>query len=386
MKSRSIWLTLGLIATIVLATLGGGIAGGAAAWYVAQQQPTASAPTGSTATNVRYQQPGAAADSSISAVNQAGKAVVTVINTLGNSAAAQQNPFGLFGPTSPQVPAQASGSGVIISDKGYIVTNNHVIDGAQKLQVIFADGSRHDATLVGADAFTDLAVIQVKDQVPAVAQLGDSDALEPGQRVYAIGSPLGDFKNSVTEGIVSALHRSISDSNVYREDLIQTDAAINHGNSGGPLIDVNGQVIGINTLVVRSGSAGDQAEGLGFAIPSATVKQVSDKLIQFGKVDRPYLGIQYAQLTPDIAAQLDVQQTSGALIRQVEANGPAAKAGLQQGDIVTAINGDAIDENTTLTDLILKHGVGDKVSLTVQRDGKQLTIEVTLGERPNQAS
>jgi 2-alkenal reductase len=164
---------------------------------------------------------------------------------------------------------------VIISSKGYILTNNHVIENEKKLQVIFSDGSRRDARLVGGDSFSDLAVIQVQGTVPAVAAFGDSNALLPGQEVLAIGSPLGDFKNSVTAGVVSAVHRSVGP----QEDLIQTDAAINHGNSGGPLIDEAGEVIGINTLVVRSdGTIGDQVEGLGFAIPSATAKTVSDRM------------------------------------------------------------------------------------------------------------
>src|SRR5262249_27988267 len=184
---------------------------------------------------------------------------------------------------------------------------------AQSLAVIFADGSRHEATLVGTDPLVDLAVIRVKDAVPGVAALGDSTILQPGETVIAIGSPLGDFKNSVTVGVVSALNRSGPGSG--QEGLIQTDAAINHGNSGGPLVNLRGEVIGINTLVVRgNGFSGDQAEGLGFAVPSKTVKSISDQLIATGKVVHPYLGIYYTPIDAESAAQQNLPVQNGALI------------------------------------------------------------------------
>ena len=209
------------------------------------------------------------------AVRAAGPAVVTVVNTM------QVTTRGRFGGGTQT--AEALGSGVIISDQGYIVTNQHVVDGQTSLEVIFSDGTRVAATLVGEDASNDLAVIKVDVAVPAVATLGDSDTLEAGQPVVAIGTALGDFQNTVTEGIISGLHRQLDNSSVAVQDMIQTDAAINHGNSGGPLLDLEGKVIGINTAVVRTNSAaGDIAEGLGFSIPVNTVRTVVERLIANG--------------------------------------------------------------------------------------------------------
>ncbi|HYP42085.1 MAG TPA: trypsin-like peptidase domain-containing protein [Chloroflexia bacterium] len=210
------------------------------------------------------------------AVQQVGSAVVTIVNTM------QINMRGRFGPAQSQT-AEALGSGVIISSEGYIVTNQHVVAGQQSLDVIFADGTRVAATLVGEDAYTDIAVIKVDANMPAVAQFGDSDKLEAGQPVVAIGTALGDFENTVTAGIVSGLHRQLEDGGTSLQDLIQTDAAINHGNSGGALLDLDGNIIGINTAVVRNdGTMGSVAEGLGFAIPSNTVKTVVEQLMKGG--------------------------------------------------------------------------------------------------------
>jgi len=291
-------------------------------------------------------------------------------------------------PNQPQRQPRASGSGVIISQDGYIVTNNHVVEGAASLAVTFADGSRHDATLVGTDPLVDIAVIRITDAVPAIAPLGDSDALQPGETVIAIGSPLGDFKNSVTAGVVSALNRTVPGSG--QEGLIQTDAAINHGNSGGPLVNLRGEVVGINTLVVRGGgSTGDQAEGLGFSVPSKTVKQVSDQLIQTGKIEHPYLGITYSMIDADIAAQENLPVQNGALVgasgqnaQSVLPDTPAAKAGVKDGDIITAVGGIKLDSNTSLRGALMQHKVGDTITLEVLRDGKTLSLDVTLVARP----
>src|SRR5688572_10367158 len=205
------------------------------------------------------------------AVRKTGPAVVTIINTLssgGNRA-------------FPGMSPSASGSGVVVDRRGYIVTNQHVVEGQRTLEVIFSDGKRASAKLVGEDSFSDLAVVKVDVDVPAVAEFADSDQLEPGQPVVAIGSALGDFRNTVTVGVVSALHRDLDDSgSAALRNLIQTDAAINHGNSGGPLLQLDGRVIGINVAVVRGAIiSGDVAEGLGFAIPSNTARQVVEQLI-----------------------------------------------------------------------------------------------------------
>lgn len=313
------------------------------------------------------------------AVRAAGPAVVTVVNQLANT-----NNGGFGG---NQV-ATAMGSGVIIDAAGYIITNDHVIEGQQSLQIIFSDGTKTTGTLVGADPFSDLAVIKVTAKVPAVAQFGDSDQLEPGQPVVAIGSALGDFANTVTAGVVSALHRDLDSNSTSpsMKDLIQTDAAINHGNSGGPLLDLTGKVIGINVAVVRGNSAmgTDVAEGLGFAIPSNTARQISTEIISKGGVERPYLGISYQPITRQIAAYYNLSRDSGLLVTDVSAGSPAEKAGLKPGTIITNFNGTEITGNTSLLELLLAYKVGDTVNLTiVQPDSTtEQTVSLTLAQRP----
>jgi len=318
--------------------------------------------------------PSAAANPSVAvAVDRAGPAVVTVINHLEGGAALGGNA------------GTASGSGVVISQEGYIVTNNHVIDGAASLEVVFADGSQAPATLVGADAFADIAVVRVDTPVPSVAAWGDSSALAPGDTVIAIGSPLGDFANTVTAGVVSATGRSIESEPGFRmEDLIQTDAAINHGNSGGPLVNLEGEIVGINTLVVRGGGAGQSvAEGLGFAIESARARTVAESIIAKGNYPRPYLGVRWEWVTPDLAAQNGLPATYGAYLSEVSAGGPAAQAGLRTGDLVTGMDGAAFDEDHPFLNRLLEHVPGDYVSLDTLRDGSRLQIEVVLGNRPS---
>src|SRR5688500_16703407 len=259
-----------------------------------------------------------------SAVKEAGPAVVTIVNT--QSAQGTRFRGALTG----------SGSGVIIDSRGYIVTNNHVVENQQSLEVIFSNGTKAPAQLVGTDPLTDLAVLKVDVAVPDVAEFSDSNALEPGQPVVAIGSPLGDFRNTVTVGVISALHRTLSEAgSVALQDLVQTDAAINHGNSGGPLVDLSGKVVAINVAVVRNSGLGDVAEGLGFAIPSNTVKKIADQLIEKGAVSRPYMGISYEAITPQTAAIYDITLASenGLLVTNVEAGSPADKAGLVANSI-----------------------------------------------------
>jgi 2-alkenal reductase len=284
---------------------------------------------------------------------------------------------------------QSEGSGVIIDRRGYIVTNNHVVAGARALQVIYADGMKADATVVGADALSDLAVLKVDGNVPAVAELGDSGALQPGETVIAIGSPLGQFKGTVTVGVVSGLDRKLQvDPNYALEGLIQTDAAINHGNSGGPLINLAGQVVGINTAIVRSGAqAGGQndiAEGLGFAVPSATVKDVAEQIMANGRVERPYLGVEnnFRVINPRIASAYGLPVRNGVYVVQVDAGSPAARAGIRQGDIITKIAEQTIDEDHPLLNALIQHKVGEQVTVTVVREGRELAVTLELAARP----
>ncbi|NJL05824.1 MAG: PDZ domain-containing protein [Chloroflexaceae bacterium] len=297
----------------------------------------------------------------VAAVKRVAPAVVTVINRNAGDA--------------------GSGSGVVISNEGHIITNHHVVENAEQLSVVFADSSRQEATLIGSDPLSDIAIIKIDGQVPAVAAIGSSEILEPGEMVIAIGSPLGNFRNTVTSGIVSALNRSVGNF----EGLIQTDASINRGNSGGPLINLRGEVVGINTLVVRGNGVmlgGDQAEGLGFAVPSTIFKNVSTQLIDTGQMKYPYLGIRYNMIDGEIAAEQSLPVQSGAFVASVEPNTPAEQAGLQADDIVIAVNGTSLAVDNSLRYVLTQYRPGDTVKLTVQRGSEELTLDVTLGTRP----
>jgi len=268
-----------------------------------------------------------------------------------------------------------TGSGVIISEDGYIVTNNHVIQGAQQFAVVYARGEQVPATLVGAAPEYDLAILKVEGAVPAVAAWGDSSAIPVGGQVIAIGSALGEYQNTVTLGILSGVNRELGG----LPGLLQTDAAINHGNSGGPLLNRAGEVIGINTMVVRGGAS--EAEGLGFAIPSNLARSVATQLIETGQVQRPYIGVEYAALNPQVAQQQGLSITEGALIQAVSPNSPSAQVGIQAGDVIVAINEKPVNDREPLVIHILSHSVGEVVSVTVLRDGEELTFDLTLAPR-----
>ena len=374
-----------LIIGLVLGALGGGVAGGLVATNAIRAE-LASKPlitTSATSTAAVPVAPVAASitsesNAAVQAVQKVQSAVVTVINTM-----PPQRTFGFFGQSGTQQPT-ASGSGLIISPQGYIVTNNHVVDGYQTLEVIYADGSRVPAKLVGTDQYADVAVIKVDGSVPAVAQLGDSNNVRIGETVIAIGSALGDFKNTVTEGIISAVGRSLDTGDGFSmENMLQTDAAINHGNSGGPLVNLAGQVIGINTAIVRgSAFSGDIAEGLGFSIPSNTVSDVASQLISKGYVDRPFLGIQWQAITPEIAKANGLPMEWGVYVQTVQASTAADKAGLHTGDIVTQIGDYAISDTNTFSTVLNKYKVGDTVTLKVWRDGQTLDLQATFVSRP----
>jgi serine protease Do len=305
------------------------------------------------------------------AVEKTGPAVVTVVGNIPG----QQSFFG-------RVPdQQVSGSGVIVNQQGYIITNNHVVEGTDQVAVILADGTQLDAQIIGTDKYADLAVLKVNDPVPAIAVLGNSDELKPGETVIAIGSPLGDFKNTVTVGVVSATGRSIDTGEGYQiEDLIQTDAAINSGNSGGPLVNLAGEVIGINTLVVRGSGTGAIAEGLGFAIPANTARAVSGQIIQQGYFSRPYLGIRWQPITPGIAQSYNLPVDWGAYVTNILAGSPAAGANIRQGDIITRIGDVSLNESHSYINALFTYQPGDKIAIELVRNGRNVQLEVTLGE------
>lgn len=296
-------------------------------------------------------------------------AVVTVINNLGN---------GFNGANST-----GSGSGAIISPDGYIITNHHVIDGYSELEVVLYDGSTRPATLVGDDPLMDLALLKIEGSVPGYLTLGNSDALRQGETVIAIGSPLGEFKNSVTVGVVSALHRTLSTD--APEDLIQTDAAINSGNSGGPLLNMQGEIVGINTLVFRDQGVGSvRIEGLGFAVPANIARRVSEQIIATGQVEYPFLGITYGMINADLALQNNLEVQQGAYVTSVSDGYPAAKAGIKAGDVIVAIDGIRLGQQASLRGVLLQYKPNDTVQVTILRGSDELELDITLALRPRE--
>lgn len=303
---------------------------------------------------------------------------------------APESPFGddpffryFFGPPQEReraVPVQALGSGVIVSKDGYIITNNHVVQNADVINVELYDGTSHEAKLVGRDPKTDLAVVKIEPVAGMkYADFGDSDKCSVGEWVIAIGSPRG-LDWTVTAGIISAKNRR----NIGAlgptgyEDFIQTDAAINPGNSGGPLINLQGKVIGINSLIV---SASRGSEGLGFAIPSNMVKAISDALIRHGKVVRGYLGVNIQDITSEIAKGLKLGKNfKGVIIADILNDGPAAIAGIEQGDILIAFNGEKVESVAELRQVVADTAPDTVVNVTILRDKKEMEIKVKIGE------
>lgn len=276
---------------------------------------------------------------------------------------------------------QIRGSGFILSKEGYIITNNHVIEDVDSINVILNDGSKVAVEVLGRDVFSDLAVLKSNKSFSSSLILGDSDNLKSGELIIAIGSPLGNFRNSVTTGVISATHRSIDRGDGYiLENLLQTDAAINKGNSGGPLVNLFGEVVGINSLIIRESSNATIAEGLGFAIPSNDVKIITDEIILKGSYSRPKLGVTVKQVDPSAAIRFNLSAEWGAFISEIEPGTPADLAGLQIGDIITRIGQDNIDENQRFLNTLFKYNPGDLVEIEVIRDSKKRILQVVLGE------
>ena len=292
-----------------------------------------------------------------------------------------------------QQEVEGAGTGIVISEDGYILTNKHVISEARSVQVVMSDGTRHsDVTVVGSDPLNDIAFLKIKNVSDLkVATLGDSGAMRVGQDVIAIGNSLGQYQNTVTSGIVSGLGRPVtaasSELNSRVEsltDLLQTDAAINPGNSGGPLINSAGQVVGINTAIAAD------AQGIGFAIPINAAKGMIRGVIANGKVEKAYLGVQYVAITPDVRTQYKLSVDQGALVRSgsgsaVESNGPADEAGIKDGDIITKVNEKYVGKQGGLGSLVAEFMPGEKVTLTIIRDGKEQQKTLTLGAFKSQS-
>ena len=273
-------------------------------------------------------------------------------------------------------PVEGVGSGVIIDEKGYILTNNHVIDDAERLKVTLTDGRVLKGRVAGSDEVTDLAVLKVESDQPLPAvQLGNSDDLKAGQIVLAIGNPFGLTGGpAVTAGIVSSLNRSIQTRNGVLE-LIQTDAAINPGNSGGPLVNTKGEVIAINTANMP------YAQGISFAVPANIAKSILGELIEKGRVTRPWIGIASMKITPQLARYYGLPASEGALVAKVEPYSPADDAGLRKGDVIEQIDGSKVEDPTQIASRVRGKQVNDRLTLTVNRYGRQLQVPVQVDER-----
>ena len=302
----------------------------------------------------------------ISAVEKVSKSVVNIASVR----MLQDQMFRIF-------PVEGVGSGVIIDEKGYILTNNHVIDDAERLKVTLPDGKVLRGKVVGSDGTTDLAVLKVEsEQLLPATQLGNSDNLKTGQIVIAIGNPFGLTGGpTVSAGIVSSLNRSIQTRSGVLE-LIQTDAAINPGNSGGPLVNTKGEVIAINTANMP------YAQGIGFAVPINTAKSILKELIEKGKVTRPWIGVASMKVTPQLARYYGLPVIDGALIARVEPYSPADDAGLRKGDIIEEIDGNTIKDPSEIASYVRKKQINDRLTVTINRYGRQFQLPVPVDERP----
>ena len=376
--SSRTFLSLGLVAgaaLLLVVVLTGAVSFGGGT----QAEVTATtAPTGRTLSSQLQQSTATADMTAVEVVEQVSSAVVTVLN---------EQRVRMGGDTSLQ--PVGSGTGFIIDDQGHIVTNWHVVNGGTAFEVVFADGTTREAELVGADELSDLAVVRVEGELPGIVSLGDSELLQPGEEVLAIGSPLGAFSNTVTQGLVSAINRDFpyaamaqSGAASQYNNLIQHDAAINPGNSGGPLFNMRGEVIGVNTLGIPVSEDGQPVQGLFFAIPSNTVREIAEELLESGRVIYPFMGISYQTNSPAIAAELDLETSDGAVVTDVSDGSPADEAGLRPGDVILQIGDYPLNAQTTFSEAQFQYEPGDTVTLRVLRDGEEIETNITFEERP----
>lgn len=322
----------------------------------------------------------------VAVVQKVGDGVVRIdASRIVQSRGVPRDPFLRRFANSQQRVERGSGSGFIINSSGKILTNSHVVDGADSVTVTLKDGRTFDGKVLGEDPVTDVAVIKIEANNLPVLPLGNSDTLKPGEAVIAIGNPLG-LNNTVTSGILSAIGRSSSDigASDKRVDYIQTDAAINPGNSGGPLLNSRGEVIGMNTAIIRG------AQGLGFAIPINTVERISQELIAKGRVDHPYLGIQMLTLTPEIKASinrdprngLNLRADQGVLLVEIVPRSPAAVAGLKSGDLIQSINNQPVTKIEEVQNLVQNSRIGIPLAIQVERNGQLISLEVSPAPLP----
>ena len=333
----------------------------------------------------------------VTAAERVSPAVVSV--SVVTTRLVRSNPFGglfhdeffdrFYPPTQYKQRIPGLGSGVIVDASGLILTNEHVVHEAEKITVTLTDGRQLPATLIGASSTYDLAVLRVSAEKLPVAPLGDSDQLMVGEWAIAIGNPFGfllnDTQPTVTAGVISATRRDIksevTENGVYK-NMIQTDAAINPGNSGGPLVDADGEVIGINTFIFTQGGG---SLGIGFAIPIDLARRVLDEVVHYGRVRAAWPGMQVQEVTPYLAQRLGFRQAGGLVVTRVEAGGPADRAGVRVGDRVRSVNGLAIQNVEDAQRGIYGAGVGDHLRLGLERDGRELNVDLTLIEAPREA-
>jgi 2-alkenal reductase len=311
-------------------------------------------------------------DAVTEAIEIAGPSVVTIIN----QKEPRLNEDGLL------VETIDVGTGVVIDARGYVITNQHVVAEPGQLSVVFANGEERPARLLSDDApFNDLAVLQIPDGNLRALSFGDSSRLKLGQTVIAIGSALFEYRNSVTAGVVSGLGRRYLRDQVFMEDLIQTDAAINTGNSGGPLLTTNGEVVGLTTNVVRRIGTATDVYGIAFAISSRTIEPIVKAIIENGKFPRPYMGLDHVDLTVDTALELGVRSERGALVRRVIDGSPAQRAGLRAGDIILRMGRFELNEDLPFLNALARFRPADSVALQVLRDGRVAEVTVEVSER-----
>lgn len=392
-----------IIATAAIVGVVGGLIGGGVSYYAADQMNSASVNNSAAQTSVSSssskvsQKSAKTSGTMTTAYNDVKGAVVSVINLKRQSSASSMDSLynSLFGDDEGgsskkkgKLETYSEGSGVVYmksNGKGYIVTNNHVISGSDAVQVQLANGKTVSAKVVGKDSTTDLAVLSIDAKyVTQTAEFGDSKSLQAGQTVIAVGSPLGsEYASTVTQGIVSAPARTIETSSGNQQTVIQTDAAINPGNSGGALVNSAGQVIGINSMKLAQSSDGTSVEGMGFAIPSNEVVTIVNELVKKGKITRPQLGVRVVALNgiPEAyRSRLKIKSNlkNGIYVASVNKSSSAARAGMKSGDVITAVDGKKVDDVASLHSILYSHKVGDTVNVTVNRNGKNVSLKVKL--------
>ncbi len=392
-----------IIATAAIVGVVGGLIGGGVSYYAADQMNSASVNNSAAQTSVSSssskvsQKSAKTSGTMTTAYNDVKGAVVSVINLKRQSSSSSTDSLynSLFGDDegssskkNGKLETYSEGSGVVYmksNGKGYIVTNNHVISGSDAVQVQLANGKTVSAKVVGKDSTTDLAVLSIDAKyVTQTAEFGDSKSLQAGQTVIAVGSPLGsEYASTVTQGIVSAPARTIETSSGHQQTVVQTDAAINPGNSGGALVNSAGQVIGINSMKLAQSSDGTSVEGMGFAIPSNEVVTIVNELVKKGKITRPQLGVRVVALNgiPEAyRSRLKIKSNlkNGIYVASINKNSSASRAGMKSGDVITAVDGKKVDDVASLHSILYSHKVGDTVNVTVNRNGRNVSLKVKL--------